>query len=66
MPVEIQDAIRAKCGDRSRPENPKIFYLPEHCDLIIAPADAAQAAAALRARPRLTDDLRWHTAAGAF
>ncbi|MBA3669251.1 MAG: hypothetical protein H0W71_04200 [Sphingomonas sp.] len=63
IPVEIQDAIRAKCGDRNSPEDPQIFYLPQNCDLIIPPAEAAEAAAALRARPQLSDDLRWHTAA---
>lgn len=63
IPVEIQDAIRAKCGDRNRPNSPQIFYLPKDCDLKIPAADAAKAAADLRARPQLTDDLRWHTAA---
>ena len=65
IPVEIQDAIRATCGDRRPPENPQLFYLPERCDLPIDPVAAAQAAAALRARPELLDDLRWHTAAAA-
>jgi hypothetical protein len=65
IPVEIQDAIRAKCGDRSPVDNPQLFFLPESCDLDIAP-DAAEAAAdALRAHPELIDDLRWHTAAAA-
>jgi hypothetical protein len=63
IPVEIQDAIRAECGDRNRPNDPQILDLPKNCDLVIAPVDAAEAAAALRARPQLTDDLRWHTAA---
>lgn len=63
IPVEIQDAIRARCGDRGRPDGTQLFYLPKTCDLPIPPADAAKAAAALRARPHLADDLRWHTAA---
>jgi len=63
IPVEIQDAIRARCGDRRPPGNPQLFYLPERCDLRIDPAAAAQAAGALRAHPQLVDDLRWHTAA---
>ena len=65
IPVEIQDAIRAKCGDRRPPDNPQLFYLPERCDLRIDPKVAASAAAALRARPSLEEDLRWHTAAQA-
>ena len=63
IPVEVQDEIRAKCGDRRPPENPQLFYLPERCDLRIEPKVAAQAAAALRAHQQLVDDLRWHTAA---
>ena len=65
IPVEIQDAIRAECGDRSPPDNPQLFLLPRSCDLDVPPAAAATAAAALRARPQLVDDLRWHTAAAA-
>lgn len=65
IPVEIQDAIREKCGDRRPSENPQLFYLSEKCDVDISPAAAAQAAAALRAHPQLVDDLRWHTAAAA-
>ena len=65
IPVEIQDAIRAKCGDRRPADNPHLFYLPERCDLDIPASAAAQAAAALRARPELVEDLRWHTAAQA-
>lgn len=65
IPVEIQDAIRARCGDRRPLDNPELFYLPERCDLQINPAAAARAAAALRAHPELVDDLRWHTAAAA-
>ena len=65
IPVEIQDAIRAECGDRSPPDNPQLFFLPRSCDLDVPQAAAATAAAALRARPQLVDDLRWHTAAAA-
>jgi hypothetical protein len=63
IPVEIQDAIRANCGDRRPPDNPQLFYLPNRCNLEIDPTAAAQGAAALRAHPQLVDDLRWHTAA---
>jgi hypothetical protein len=65
IPVEIQDAIRAECGDRRPPDNPQLTYLPKTCDLAISPAEAASAAKALRARPQLVEDLRWHTAAAA-
>ena len=65
IPVEIQDAIRAQCGDRRPADNPQLFYLPERCDLDIPASAAAEAAAALRARPELLEDLRWHTAAQA-
>lgn len=63
IPVEVQDAIRKRCGDRISSENTQFTVLPESCDLEIPPADAAAAAAALRAQPALVDDLRWHTAA---
>ena len=63
IPAEIQDAIRAECGDRRSPDNPQLVLLPRSCDLDVPPAAAATAAAALRARPQLADDLRWHTGA---
>ena len=65
IPETIQDAIRAKCGDRRPPENPQLFYLPDRCELQIDPAIASHAAAELRGRPQLVEDLRWHTAAAA-
>lgn len=63
IPVEVQDAIRSQCGDRISPDNTQFNFLPETCDLAISPAEAAVAAAALRAQPALVEDLRWHTAA---
>jgi hypothetical protein len=65
IPVEIQDAIRAQCGDQRPADNPQLFYLPKRCDLDIPPAFAAAAARTLRGHPELADDLRWHTAAAA-
>jgi hypothetical protein len=65
IPVEIQDEIRAKCGDQRPPDNPQLFTLPERCSLDISPAAAAAAAKTLRAHPELVDDLRWHIAATA-
>ena len=65
IPLELQDAIRATCGDRSTPEYPLFLFLPPTCPLAIEPAKARQAAAALRAHPELMEDLQWHMAAHA-
>ena len=65
IPLELQDSIRAACGDRPRPEYPIFLFLPPTCNLVIEPARARQAAAALRAHPELMEDLQWHMAAEA-
>jgi hypothetical protein len=65
IPVEIQDAVRAKCGDQRPAHNPQLFYLPERCQLDIPIGAASEAALALRSHPELVEDLRWHTAAQA-
>ena len=65
IPVDIQDAIRARCGDRPHPKKPLFFLLPATCDLQIAPDAAAKAAAILRRHPELPEDLQWHMAAQA-
>lgn len=65
IPVEIQDAVRAKCGDQRPADNPQLFYLPERCELEIPASAASEAASALRSHPALIEDLRWHTAAQA-
>jgi hypothetical protein len=65
IPVEVQDSIRAKCGDIRPPDNPQLFSLPERCDVNLPPSAAAMAAKNLRAHPELVEDLRWHTAAAA-
>lgn len=65
IPVEIQDAIRAQCGDRPHPKKPLFFELPATCNLTIAPDEAAKAAAILRSHPELFEDLQWHMAAQA-
>ena len=65
IPVEIQDAIRARCGDYPDPNKPLFFRLPPTCDLVIAPQAAADAAKILRAHPELFEDLQWHMAAQA-
>jgi len=63
IPVEIQDAIRERCGDQESADNPGIVVLPAKCDLHISHPLATQAAARLRAHPGLMEDLQWHTAA---
>ena len=63
IPEDIQDAIRANCGDQRIPERPPTVRLPETCDLALADARFAAGAAALRARPELVGELRWHRAA---
>lgn len=60
IPLVIQDAIRAQCGDRSIAGRPA-FMLSASCDLKLS-ADFAATAAALRAQPSLIEDLRWHLA----
>jgi hypothetical protein len=63
IPVEIQDAIRARCGDQPDRVYTSFTRLPAKCDLSLADADAAKAAALLRAHPELLEDLQWHIAA---
>ena len=61
IPEDIQDAIRAECGDRRDAAGAQ--HLPEACSLQL-PADRfADAAKALRAHPELVGELRWHFAA---
>lgn len=65
IPIDIQDDIRRACGDRNVKGHYGIYLivLPPACDLKIDPAKAAATAAALRARPELLGELRWHLAA---
>jgi hypothetical protein len=63
IPEDIQDAIRAECGDARIPDMPLAFRLPATCDLNFPGARFVSAAAALRARPELVGELRWHRAA---
>ena len=65
IPMDIQDSIRAKCGDII-PTGDAIFpSLPADCPVEIPPGRAAAAAATLRAHPDVLDDLQWHIAAQA-
>lgn len=65
IPVDVQDAIRRECGDRSiwLKGGSLMVDLPAKCDLKIEPGKAASAAAALRARKDLPGELTWHIAA---
>lgn len=65
IPLELQDSIRATCGDRPTPDYPIFLFLPPTCPLAIEPTQARLAAAALRAHPDLMEDLQWHMAAQA-
>lgn len=58
----IQSAIRSNCGDRPARDG-ITFRLPETCNIELPEADVASAAAALRAKPELQAELRWHLAA---
>jgi hypothetical protein len=65
IPNGVQDQIRSLCNDRnvSREGAQFIVVLPPSCPLKLAPAEAARAAAALRAHPELVSELNWHLAA---
>jgi hypothetical protein len=65
IPISIQDDIRRECGDRivRAKDGGYVAVLPTRCPLKIEPAEAAAAAAALRARKDLVGELRWHLAA---
>jgi len=63
IPEDVQDAIRAKCGDRRNANGAQ--ELPETCPLDLPAQRFAEAANALRAHPELVGELRWHFAAAA-
>jgi hypothetical protein len=65
IPIEVQDDIRSKCGDRNVEGKAGfiVVILPATCELRIPAAEAARIAAALRARPELAEELNWHLAA---
>jgi hypothetical protein len=60
IPNAIQDAIRARCGDRANPDFSNIDMLPATCQLKLDPAGAREAAADLRAHPDLAQQLNFH------
>ena len=63
IPEDIQDAIRSECSDKRIPGTPFAVSLPKACDLNFPEARFAEAATALRDRPDLVGELRWHRAA---
>lgn len=63
IPDNIQSAIRESCGDRRLSGPNSAFGLPANCDLDFPDAETAAVAAALRTRPELQGELRWHRAA---
>jgi hypothetical protein len=62
IPEDIQEAIRAQCGDYPQANLEAALVLPPTCELNLPSGDFAGAAAALRARPDLVGELRWHRA----
>ena len=60
IPLEIQEAIRAKCGDTIR--RGAVIGLPRDCAIDIPADQMASAAATLRKHPDLANDLLWHFA----
>jgi hypothetical protein len=64
IPISVQDNIRRNCGDRFGTGHVGFVRvsLPDACGLKIPAAEAANIAAALRARPDLARELTWHLA----
>ena len=62
IPEDIQDAIRAHCGDYLSGGSAIATLLPATCDLDFPAPRWAAAAHDLRAEPRLVKELRWHRA----
>lgn len=63
IPIELQDAIRRVCGERTHPGKLAFLSLPRTCDLRLPVRQVAATASRLRAQPKLADELRWHLAA---
>jgi hypothetical protein len=62
IPEDVQDAIRARCGDQ-RIGALGYTRLPETCSLNIPDERFRVAAQALRSHPELVGEMRWHFAA---
>jgi hypothetical protein len=63
IPQDIQDAIRAHCGDYLAKGPAPVTLLPTDCQLNFPAERWAAAARDLRAEPQLVKELRWHRAA---
>ena len=63
IPDHIQQAIRTHCGDRRAPGSIYALELPANCPIELPAQDVAATAAALRNKPELQEELRWHMAA---
>lgn len=61
IPEDVQEAIRAQCGDRRSPAG--INTLPDRCSIDLPDDRFVITARALRDRPQLVGELRWHFAA---
>lgn len=61
MPFAVQERIRAECGDQ-RDDISGILWLPPDCKIKFPDEIARAAAANLRLRTDLRDDLQWHMA----
>jgi hypothetical protein len=59
IPDDLQQRIRAACGDRLRGETAD-FMLPESCNVMLDPHEVAATAAELRRHPELVGELRQH------
>ena len=59
IPFAIQEKIRAECGDQ-RDDHMDVLRLPIECEIDISAELARAAAADLRTRTDLRDDLQWH------
>lgn len=60
VPDSLQRLIRGECGDRRPPGSISLNMLPSRCAVDLPDEEASRTAAALRARPDLAEDLRWH------
>jgi|SRR3954451_9362599 hypothetical protein len=64
IPNDIQDQIRAKCGDRpvDNRDVENLYMLPASCLATLDAREVTATAAALRAHPELADELNQHLA----
>ena len=63
IPEDIQDAIRATCGDQRVAGTAGFVRLPPSCSIKLADERFQIAASALRDQPELVGEMRWHFAA---